>query len=33
MQKFCIAIFSLNLLQNQQQNIDHAEILHFNLEI
>ena len=33
MQKFCIAIFPLNSLQNQQQKMDHAEILHFNLEI
>ena len=28
MQKFCIAIFPLNSLKNQQQ-IDNAEILHF----
>ena len=33
MQKFCIAIFPLNSLQNQQQKMDHAEILHFNLDI
>ena len=33
MQKFCIAIFPLNSLQNQQQKMDHSEILHFNLEI
>ena len=33
MQKFCIAIFLLNSLQSQQQKMDHAEILHFNLEI
>ena len=33
MQKFCIAIFPLNSLQNQQQKMDHAEILHFNFEI
>ena len=33
MQKFCIATFPLNSLQNQQQKMDHAEILHFNLEI
>ena len=33
MQKFCIDIFPLNSLQNQQQNMDHAEIVHFNLEI
>ena len=33
MQKFCIAIFPLNSLQNQQQKMDHAEILHLNLEI
>ena len=31
MQKFCIAIFPQNLLKNQQQ-IDNAEILHFNFE-
>ena len=29
MQKFCITIFPLNSLKNQQQ-IDNAEILHFN---
>ena len=28
-----IAIFPLNSLQNQQQKMDHAEILHFNLDI
>ena len=31
MQKFCIALFPLNSLQNQQQ-IDNAEILHFNFD-
>ena len=31
MQKFCIAIFPLNSLKNQQQ-IDNAEILHFNFD-
>ena len=31
MQKFCIAIFPLNSLKNQQQ-IDDAEILHFNFD-
>ena len=30
MQKFCRAIFPLNSFKNQQQ-IDNAEILHFNL--
>ena len=33
MQKFCIAIFPLNALQSQEQKMNHAEILHFNLEI
>ena len=33
MEKFCIAIFPLNALQNQQKKMDHAKILHFNLEI
>ena len=33
MQKFCKAIFPLNSLQSQQQKMDHAEILYFNLEI
>ena len=32
MQKLCIAIFPLNSLQNQQQKMDHAEILHFNFD-
>ena len=31
MQKFCIAIFPLNSLKNQQ-HIDKAEILHFNFD-
>ena len=31
MQKFCIAIFLLHSLKNQQQ-IDNAEILHFNFD-
>ena len=31
MQKFCRAIFPLNSLKNQQQ-IDNAEILHFNFD-
>ena len=31
MQKFCIAIFLPNSLKNQQQ-IDNAEILHFNFD-
>ena len=31
--KFCIAIFPLNSLQSEQQKTDHAEILHFNLEM
>ena len=29
--KFCVAIFPLNSLQNQEQ-IDNAEILHFNFD-
>ena len=32
MQKFCIAIFLRNSLQNQQQKMNHVEILHFNFE-
>ena len=32
MQKFCIAIFLRNSLQNQQQKMNHVEILHFNFD-